>query len=164
MSVNVERRVVEPGHDDYVELAWDLKEHIREEEGVLKQRKGFFTDAYRRATVYVYLTQDDDGEVLIGFAATRRDGYILFLAIDPTFRGQGFGERLVGEVADSHRSVTCHARTTNQNALEFYQHLGFEVKRRIDHYYEDGGSAYYLKLTDHEGLAEKLSKFVGRKK
>lgn len=164
MSVNVERRVVEPGHDEYVEEAWDLKERIRREEGVLKQRRGFFTDAYRRSTVYLYLTQDDDGERLIGFAASRRDGYVLFLAIDPAFRGQGFGERLVGEVAEDHRSVSCHARTTNENALEFYEHLGFDVKRRIDRYYEDGGSAYYLKLTDEEGLAERLSKFVGRKR
>ena len=164
MSVNVERRVVEPGQDDYVEAAWDLKERIRREEGVLKQRRGFFTDAYRRATVYLYVTQDDDGERFIGFTATRRDGYILFLAIAPEFRGEGFGERLVGEVAENHRSVSCHARTTNENALEFYQHLGFAVQRRIERYYEDGGSAYYLKLTDGEGLAEKFSKFVGRKK
>lgn len=164
MSVNVERRVVEPGRDEHVEKAWDLKERIRREEGVLKQRRGFFTDAYRRSTVYLYVTQDDDGERLIGFAASRRDGYVLFLAIDPEFRGHGFGERLVGEVAEDHTTVSCHARTTNENALEFYEHLGFDVKRRIDRYYEDGGSAYYLKLTDDEGLAERLSKFVGRRK
>ena len=162
MSVNVERRVVEQGQDDHVEAAWQLKERIRREEDVLKQCRGFFADAYRRATVYLYATQDDDGERLIGFAAARRDGYILFLAIVPEFRGQGFGERLVGEVAEDHRSVTCHARTTNGNALDFYDHLGFEVKRRIDRYYEDGGSAYYLKLADDEGLTDRFSKFVSR--
>ena len=161
MSVNVDRRVIGPGSEAYVEEAWELKERIRQKEDVLKQQRHFFTNAYRRSSVYAYVVQEED-ERLIGFAATRRDGYILFLAIDPEFRGEGFGKRLVGLVAEEHASASCHARTTNQNALEFYEHLGFEVKRCIDNYYEDGGSAYYLKLSDRDGLAKKISKFVGR--
>ena len=156
MSVNIDTRVVGPGNDELVEAAWALKERIRREEGVLKQRKGFFTDAYRRSTVYL-LVEEPDNE-LAGFAATRRDGYILFLAIAPEHRGRGFGKRLVTKVADDHSSVTCHARVTNDDALDFYEHMGFEVKRRVDNYYEDGGAAYYLTLGD-EGLASRLSKF-----
>jgi ribosomal protein S18 acetylase RimI-like enzyme len=156
VSVNVESRVVDPGDDDHVEQAWDLKERIRDEEGVLKQRRGFFTDAYRRSTVYCYLEDDD----LVAFASTRRDGYILFLAVAPEYRGHGFGQRLVATVADRHTSVSCHARTTNDNALEFYEHLGFEVQRRVNGYYEDGGDAFYLRLGE-DGLREKLSRFMG---
>ena len=160
MSVNVEKRVVEPGDDVYLEDAWDLKERIRRREGVLKQRRGFFTDAHRRSTVYLYRDPDADG--LIGFAAARRDGYILFLAVAPEYRGEGFGERLVAQVAENHRRVTCHARTTNENALAFYEHLGFEIVRRIDNYYEDRGDAYYLRLGDEKtgGLLDRLSGFV----
>ncbi len=160
VSVNVESRIVSPGSDDYVEDAWKLKERIRREEGVLKQRRGFFVDAYRRSTVYCYITAGVTEE-LIAFASTRRDGYILFLAVSPDFRGDGFGERLVATVAEHHPSVTCHARTTNHNALDFYEHLGFEVQRRVTGYYEDGGDAYYLRLGDHAGLKEKLSRFMG---
>jgi ribosomal-protein-alanine N-acetyltransferase len=161
VSVNVERRVVGPGEDAFVEEAWQLKERIRNAEGVLRQRRGFFTDAYRRSTVYLFLDRTDRSK-LVGFAAVRRDGYILFLAVDPEFQGEGFGEALVARVADEHGSVSCHARTTNRGALRFYRHIGFEIQRRIDNYYEDGGDAYYLKLGTDDGLTDRLSKLLGR--
>jgi ribosomal protein S18 acetylase RimI-like enzyme len=160
VSVNVDTEIARPGDKSYVEGAWQLKERIRHEDGVLKQRKGFFTDAYRRSTVYVFKTSRGDDEQLMGFAAVRRDGYILFLAVTPEFRGEGIGKRLVGEVADNHDAVTCHARASNQQALGFYEHLGFEVARHIENYYEDGGDAYYLKLGDGGGITKKLSEFV----
>ncbi len=157
MSVNVRKRVDRPGEADHVAAAWDLKERIREEEGVLRQRRGFFTDAYRRSSTHL-LFEDD---TLVAFASVRRDGYILFLAVAPEARGRGYGERLVAEVAEDNRSVTCHARTTNTEALGFYEHLGFEVKRHIENYYEDGGDAYYLKLGE-DSLRDRLSDLVRR--
>jgi ribosomal protein S18 acetylase RimI-like enzyme len=160
VSVEVERRVVDPGEDSYVDDAWALKERIRESEDVLRQRRGFFENAYRRSTVYVYV--DSGRRQLVGFAAVRRDGYILFLAVDPDYRGEGFGKRLVARVADNHSTVSCHARSTNRSALQFYRHIGFEIQRRIDNYYEDGGDAYYLQLGESEGLTDRLSKLIGR--
>ncbi|WP_247728872.1 GNAT family N-acetyltransferase [Halovivax limisalsi] len=161
MSVNIDRRTVPAGTDDYVAEAWELKETIHEREGVLKQRRDFFTDAYRRSTVHCIFT-DHESTTLAGFVTVRRDGYILFLAVDPDCRGEGIGKQLVGTVVSDHRSVTCHARTTNENALQFYEHLGFEITRRIDNYYEDGGDAYYLKLNTDVGLTDKLADFVRR--
>jgi len=159
VSVNIDSRVVGPGSDEFLEQAWHLKETISRDEGVLKQRRNFFTDAYRRSTVHCYI---QDGTDLIGFAAVRRDGYILFLAVAPECRGEGIGKRLVARVAEDHRSITCHARTTNENALQFYEHLGFEIKRRIDNYYEDGGDAYYLKLGSSAGLTDRISDLIRR--
>ncbi len=158
VSVNVDVQVVGPGEKTHVETAWRLKEDIRVREDVLKQRRGFFTDAYRRSEVHVLFIDDR----LVGFAATRRDGYLLFLAVDPEYRGQGFGERLVELVADEHSAVTCHARTTNEEALAFYDHLGFEIVRRIDNYYEDSGDAFYLKRGDTDGIAGRLSEYLRR--
>lgn len=160
VSVNIETRTFGPGDDSFVESAWDLKERIRDREGVLKQRRGFFVDAYRRSTVYALVERGAE-ERLVGFAATRRDGYILFLAVDPEYRGEGFGQRLVAEVANDHSAVSCHARTTNENALRFYEHVGFEIKRRVDGYYEDRGDAYYLKLGEG-GIRDRLSRFIRR--
>ncbi len=158
VSVNIDSRVVPPGDDDHIEDAWALKEQIKAREGVLKQRRTFFSDAYRRSTVHCSIAKDH----LVGFAAVRRDGYILFLAVDPACRGEGVGKRLVARVADEHKTVTCHARTTNETALQFYEHLGFDIKRRIDNYYEDGGDAYYLKLGSTTGLTDRLSDLVRR--
>lgn len=154
MSVNVDARVVEPGDDDYLQEAWELKERIRKEEGVLRQRWGFFADAYRTARANLYFVDDE----LVGFAVTRRDGYLLFLGVSPDYQGQGFGRRLLADVAENYRTVSCHARTTNQKALDFYESVGFERVRRIDNYYEDGGSAHYLKLGQRDGFTDKLQR------
>ncbi|WP_092903623.1 GNAT family N-acetyltransferase [Halostagnicola kamekurae] len=158
MSVNIDSRVVTSGSDDFVDEAWQLKEEINDSVGVLKQRHSFFTDAYRRSTVQLFLQEDE----LIGFAAVRRDGYILFLAVSPDYQGEGIGKRLIARVAQEHDTITCHARTTNEGALQFYEHLGFEIKRRIDNYYEDGGDAYYLKLGSSGGITDKISDLVRR--
>lgn len=158
VSVTVEQRVDEAGETDYVEAAWHLKEHIRRTEGVLKQRRGFFIDAYRRSTTHLFF---EDGD-LVAFASVRRDGYILFLAVRPDARGRGYGQRLIAEIADQHRTVTCHARTTNEEALGFYEHLGFQITRRIDNYYEDNGDAFYLKLGEDSSIRDKVSEFFNR--
>jgi len=159
VSVTIDTREIGTGDDEFVEQAWELKEQIRRIEDVLKQRHGFFTDAYRRSRVHVLVEPGFDEETLVGFGATRRDGYILFLAVHPDYRGQGLGRQLVAAVADAHSAVTCHARATNESALEFYEHLGFERQRRVDSYYEDNGDAYYLRLGD-SGIASTLSKFM----
>jgi ribosomal-protein-alanine N-acetyltransferase len=159
VSATLETRVVAPGDEDRVSEVWDLKERIREEEGVLRQRKGFFTRAYRKATNHLLLA---DGEV-VGFAVVRRDGYLLFLAVAPEFRGDGHGRRLVADVASDHDSVTCHARASNEAAVSFYEHLGFEVTRSIEGYYEDGGDALYLELGESASIRDRLSEFVSRR-
>lgn len=161
MSVTVEATRVERGDDEFVDAAWDLKEHIRTEEGILRQRRRFFENAYRRSTVYVYYDPGHDPD-LIGFAAVRRDGYILFLAVDPASRNEGFGKRLVARAVNEYESVSCHARTTNESAMQFYRHIGFTVERRIGNYYEDGGDAYYLTLGDDDGIIERLGSLLGR--
>ena len=161
VSATIELRVVGTGDDEFATEAWELKERIRREEGVLKQRRGFFMDAYRRSTVYALVERCGDEDALVGFAAVRRDGYVLFLAVTPTHRGEGYGKRLVAEVADDYSTVSCHARTTNEDALAFYDHVGFTIERRVDNYYEDRGDAYYLKLGDGS-LTEKLSRLVRR--
>jgi ribosomal protein S18 acetylase RimI-like enzyme len=158
VSLNVEARTVGPGEDDLAEEAWRLKERIREGEDVLKQRRGFFLSAYRRSHVYLFL----EGSEVIGFAVARRDGYILFLGVAPEHRGEGLGERLVARVADEFGTVTCHARASNESALAFYRHIGFQEVRNIRGYYEDGGDAYYLKHGDSDRLLDRLSQFLRR--
>ena len=160
MSINLEGRTDAPGDATHETAAWELKELIRHREGVLKQRRGFFSDAYQRSKTYLLFERTEETTQLVGFVSARRDGYILFLAVHPDARGRGYGKRLVAEVAEEHDTVTCHARTTNEAALAFYEALGFDVERRIGNYYEDGGDAYYLKLGKDGGLAERLSNLL----
>ena len=47
-------------------------------------------------------------------------------------------------------------------AASFYDHLGFEIQRRITDYYEDGGDAYYLRLGDDTSLREKFAEYFRR--
>lgn len=157
MSTTLELRAVKAGSDEYVDAAWELKEAIRQREGVLKQRRRFFYQAYRRARCHVLLSAE---EGLIGFASTRSDGYLLFLAVHPEHRGEGHGRRLVTVVADEHDVVTCHARTTNARAIEFYRHLGFSIDRHISNYYEDRGDAYLLRLGDPSSLVDRLREYL----
>lgn len=156
MSATLELEDIESGSAEYLEVAWQLKEEIRRRDGVLKQRRGFFTRAYRRARIKVLTT----GEDLVGFAATRSDGYLLFLAVHPDYRDHGFGRELVAAVAQDHDVISCHARTSNVDAIGFYRHLGFEVDRRIKNYYEDGGDAFLLRLGDPQPLSERLKEYL----
>ncbi len=152
VSLNIEGAVVDPGSDEYLDAAWELKERIRQKENVLKQRWGFFADSYRKARVHVLLVS----QKLVGFAAVRQDGYLLFLAVDPEYRDRGLGRRLISQVAAEHEAVTCHARASNESALGFYRTMGFDVDRYIQNYYEDGGDAYYLRL-GKQNLTDRLS-------
>lgn len=152
MSTTVETHFDAPGEEAYLDDAWALKEQIRKDEGILKQQWHFFSNSYRAAAVYLLCLCDE----LVGFAAVRSDGYILFLAVAPEHRGRGFGRRLVEHVARDYDTVTCHARASNEPALGFYEAIGFETTRRIDDYYADGGDAYHLRLGSNS-LADRLT-------
>lgn len=156
VSVTVDSTIIPPGDDAYLEQAWELKESIRRQSGVLKQRRGFFVTAYRQAQSHIIFEPETDR--LIGFACTREGGYLLFLAIAPAYQGKGFGRELVSAVASEHEVVTCHARVSNENALAFYDAMGFEIVRRVNRYYEDGGDAFYLRLGEHSSVRSKLVK------
>lgn len=143
MSTLMRTKIVEPGRSSYVNQAWELKERIREKQDVLHQDRWFFIDSYTEARVYCLV---DDSDMLHGFAAMRNNGYLMFLAVDPKHQGEGFGQLLLREAADAYPVITCHVRVTNDEAIGFYEHLGFNRVHREEQYYEDGGDAYYLSL------------------
>lgn len=144
-----------PGDSEHLEDVWELKEKIRREEGYLRQTWGFFSTAYKKNVCHLYL----EGENIIGFATVRRDGYILFLGVDKEYRGYGIGKSLVEQAEKEHSKVSCHARVSNSNALNFYKHLGFDMKSKVRSYYENGDPAYYLvkQVDESKSFKKKIS-------
>lgn len=160
--VTVELHVLNRGETRYLEAAWELKERIRRNEGVFTQPKDWFTKIYRRMPVFVLIESDSArgeasarsaadshrGQALVGFAVVRRDGYLFLLAVHPPYQKEGHGRALVTAVAADYAPVTCHTRATNEGAIAFYQHLGFELERRVPNYYALEEDAYVLRLPE----------------
>lgn len=142
-----------PDGTSYLDEVWEVKQQIRREEGFLRQTWDFFSSSYERNAAHVVL--DDDG--VVGFAVVRGDGYVLFLAVHPDRRGEGVGRTLVEKAAENHDKLTCHTRVSNQNAVEFYRHLGFEVERRVGNYYQDGEAAIYLSRDRSTSLRSRIT-------
>ena len=141
--------------DDTTHLddVWEVKQAIRRDEGFLQQTWDFFSSSYERNTAHVFL--DEDG--VVGFSVVRGDGYVLFLAVSPGRRGEGVGRRLVEKAAEDHNELTCHTRSSNSNAVEFYRHLGFEVERTVGNYYQDGETAVYLSRDRKTSLTSRIT-------
>ena len=66
------------------------------------------------------------------------------MAVDPARRGKGVASALLeGALRRLRRRRVAQlqlvVRVSNQPALAFYEKYGFEPKRRVPGYYEDGG-------------------------
>jgi ribosomal-protein-alanine N-acetyltransferase len=78
-----------------------------------------------------------------------RTGHIMNLAIDPAYRGKGYGrlllehglEHLKGLGADC---VELEVRVDNELAIKLYESYGFHIKERLPNYYRDGEDAYLM--------------------
>ncbi|HET9857640.1 MAG TPA: GNAT family N-acetyltransferase [Chthoniobacterales bacterium] len=75
-----------------------------------------------------------DGSIMIGVAFCGNDGrrgYIYHLAVDPNYRGQGVGKRLVGECLEGLRRLGLQranilVATDNPRGREFWSKCGWE--------------------------------------
>jgi ribosomal protein S18 acetylase RimI-like enzyme len=147
-----------PDDTSYLDGVWEVKQQIRREEGFLQQTWEFFSSSYRRNTAHIAVEDGEtDDENIVGFSVVRGDGYILFLGVRPERRGEGVGRWLVEKASEDHKKLTCHTRDSNQNAVEFYRHLGFEVERYVGSYYQDGESAVYMSRDDTESLRNRIT-------
>lgn len=128
------------GSTQYESKVWKVKEDIRKKEGILNQSRSYFGRTYRQQIVYLYLDNND----VLGFALVRSDGYISLLGVKRDKRKQGIGRKIINRINEYHERISCHTRTSNDDAVNFYQKLGFEIKRSINGYYKNGETAYFL--------------------
>ncbi len=100
----------------------------------------------------------------VGFRLEGDAGHITTIAVQPDWRGKGFGELLLWVAMD--RIVdggldrgTLEMRPSNQVALQLYRKYGFEVKRRRPAYYQDGDDAWVMEVSvDHPGYRQFLDR------
>lgn len=76
-------------------------------------------------------------------------GHILNIAVDPAFRGQGLGKRLLEYALQYCRrlgadQVELEVRTDNEIAIALYQKYGFEVRELLPCYYSNGEDAFLM--------------------
>jgi len=96
---------------------------------------------------------DEDGNPLIfGWVEPKRVGHLVSIAVLREYRGRGIGSALLQETIDVLRSrydvesVFLEVRVSNRPAISLYKKFGFQIVRRIPHYYRDGEDAYVMVL------------------
>ena len=107
-----------------------------------------------------YLVLDDDG-VIVGYGGLRspapgQPGDIQTLAIEPSYRGAGWGRSLLDALlAIAHEcevpEIFLEVRADNALALRLYERSGFrEIGRRAGYYQPDGVDAIVMRRTSHD--------------
>ncbi|MFC7176242.1 ribosomal protein S18-alanine N-acetyltransferase [Halosegnis marinus] len=76
-------------------------------------------------------------------------GHVKDIAVHPDRRGEGIGRRLLGEALSAMRDrrasrVKLEVRESNEPAIALYREFGFEVRRTLPRYYDDGEDAYVM--------------------
>lgn len=99
-----------------------------------KEVVGFFSEA----PVWVAADHNDPPS---GFMFLH-DGHLEALFVDASARGLGVGKQLLEHALTLHPNLSVDVNEQNQQAVGFYQHMGFEVSGRSD--LDSQGRAYPL--------------------
>ena len=87
----------------------------------------------------------------VGFLAQEGTGRIFSLAVHPLYQNRGMGSALLKEIIDVFTKsgvaeVVLEVRLGNFKAKRFYERHGFEETGIAEKYYNDGESAFLMKL------------------
>jgi len=97
-----------------------LTAHDRQE--IEKEVVSFFS----QTPVWVATNQEDQP---LGFMFLH-EGHLEALFVDASARGLGVGKRLISYALDLHPDLRVDVNEQNQQAVGFYQHMGFQVSGR----------------------------------
>jgi ribosomal-protein-alanine N-acetyltransferase len=95
----------------------------------------------------------EQGGFVFGYIAgisSWREGHIISLAVLPAWRKKGIATQLVEEICEifkkeGKKRVKLEVRISNRAALSLYQRVGFEKKKIVRNYYENGEDAVLMK-------------------
>ena len=116
-----------------------------------------WTDSYLRK-----VSQEHTNDILVAETAGKTVGYILgyikpdksgsikILAVDPNYREQGVGGKLIETIVgklkkEGANEVFLKLRADNSVAYDFYGKLGFIKTKRIRKYFSNGDDAYIMR-------------------
>ncbi len=97
-------------------------------EDYLQFIKSILPRAFSHVQLYVYVQTD---KTITGFAGVDEDK-IEMLFIDPAMRGKGVGRTLITFCMQQLGANKVDVNEQNQQAVEFYQHIGFVVTGRSE--------------------------------
>ncbi|EMF0805126.1 TPA: acetyltransferase [Klebsiella aerogenes] len=97
-----------------------LTTHDRQE--IEKEVVGFFSETP------VWVATNDE-ELPLGFMFLH-DGHLEALFVDAAARGLGVGNQLISHALALHPDLSVDVNEQNQQAVGFYQHMGFQVSGR----------------------------------
>lgn len=118
-----------------------LSAHDRQE--VEKEVVGFFSET----PVWVATNQHDQP---LGFMFLH-DGHLEALFVDASARGLGVGKSLISYALAMHPDLSVDVNEQNQQAVGFYQHMGFQVSGRSEQ--DNQGRPYpLLHLSKAKGM------------
>ncbi|AOP43050.1 acetyltransferase [Edwardsiella piscicida] len=83
---------------------------------------------FSQTPVWVATNQEDRP---LGFMFLH-DGHLEALFVDASARGLGVGKRLISHALALHPDLSVDVNEQNQQAVGFYQHMGFNVSGRSD--------------------------------
>lgn len=115
----------------------------QDRQAIEKEVIGFFSET----PVWVATNQDDRP---LGFMFLH-EGHLEALFIDAAARGLGVGKRLITHALALHPDLSVDVNEQNQQAVGFYQHMGFQVTGRSER--DSQGRPYpLLHLSKANGL------------
>jgi ribosomal-protein-alanine N-acetyltransferase len=101
-----------------------------------------------------FIIAEEDGQIIgfiFGIMMSRTESRILMLAVDPRYRGKGYGGVLYREMqrqcaVKGMKVIELEVRVSNQVAIHFYEKMGFQLVGRIAKYYSNGEDAFRMQL------------------
>ncbi len=113
----------------------------------------YIQEIYHRIKDYSIVVYN---ERVIGFSISTIDnskGHVLYLAVDPEYRGKGIGSALLCATIMmlfniyNVDEIYLEVKTTNFAAISLYLKYGFNIVKRIPRYYIDGSDCYVMSLS-----------------
>ena len=88
---------------------------------------------------------------VVGFLTSEKTGRIFSLAVHPSYQNRKLGSALLKEIKDVFREmgvseIILEVRSGNVKAKRFYERHGFITTDVMEKYYNDGESAYLMRL------------------